>query len=138
MPGREQTLLVVSPDEEDQRLFRSTLKPDGWKIQAASSYAEALHAVKRITPAVIACEGMLPDGSWRDLLVWLDSLDSAACVIVLSRQADERLWAEVLNLGGYDLLAKPLVRSEVSRVVNMAFRYGRGSDRPEFPGQLSR
>jgi FixJ family two-component response regulator len=43
----------------------------------------------------------------------------------MSRHADERLWAEVLNLGGYDLLAKPLEGDEVSRVVEMACRHGR-------------
>lgn len=41
-------------------------------------------------------------------------------LIVASRLADERLWAEVLNLGGYDLLVKPFVADEVQRVVSLA------------------
>jgi len=44
-------------------------------------------------------------------------------VIVASRLADERLWAEVLNLGGYDLLAKPFDRDELVRVIAMAARH---------------
>jgi hypothetical protein len=40
----------------------------------------------------------------------------------MSNQADESLWAEVLNLGGYDVLPKPLVRDEVKRVVTLAWQ----------------
>ena len=42
-------------------------------------------------------------------------------MIVTSRLADDRLWAEVLNLGGYDVLAKPFDASEVARVVGTAW-----------------
>ena len=37
--------------------------------------------------------------------------------------ADERLWAEALNLGAYDVLAKPFDRTEVMRVVSMAWMH---------------
>ncbi|MBN9662645.1 MAG: hypothetical protein J0H49_30885 [Acidobacteria bacterium] len=43
-------------------------------------------------------------------------------LIVISRLDDERLWAEALNLGVYDLLAKPLATSEVVRILNQAWR----------------
>jgi DNA-binding response OmpR family regulator len=36
--------------------------------------------------------------------------------------ADERLWAEVLNLGAYDLLAKPFDVREVLHAVTTACR----------------
>jgi DNA-binding response OmpR family regulator len=43
-------------------------------------------------------------------------------LIVCSRLADERLWAEVLNLGGYDVLAIPFHAGEVEHTVNAACR----------------
>ena len=43
-------------------------------------------------------------------------------MIVTSRLADERLWAEALNLGAYDVLAKPFDRTEAMRVVAAAWR----------------
>ena len=42
-------------------------------------------------------------------------------MIVTSRSADERLWVEALNLGAYDVLAKPFDRDEVLRSVSMAW-----------------
>lgn len=41
---------------------------------------------------------------------------------MISRLADESLWAEVLNLGGYDVLPTPLVEDEVTRVVWLAWQ----------------
>jgi DNA-binding response OmpR family regulator len=43
-------------------------------------------------------------------------------LIVCSLLADDRLWAEVLNIGGYDVLMKPFLPIEVTRVVRMAAR----------------
>ena len=40
--------------------------------------------------------------------------------IVTSRLADERLWAEALNLGAWDVLAKPFEADEVIRIVSIA------------------
>ena len=41
---------------------------------------------------------------------------------VASDRADERLWAEVLNYGAYDVLAKPFQPAEVLRIVSAAWR----------------
>jgi hypothetical protein len=41
---------------------------------------------------------------------------------VWARHADERLWAEVLNLGGYDVLRAPFQVPEVVEAVKAAIR----------------
>jgi DNA-binding NtrC family response regulator len=41
-------------------------------------------------------------------------------LIVTSRLADDRLWAEALNLGAYDVIAKPFDASEVVRIAGLA------------------
>jgi len=43
---------------------------------------------------------------------------------VADRLADDRLWAEVLNLGAYDLLIKPFDTQEVLRTVGLACKTG--------------
>jgi DNA-binding response OmpR family regulator len=47
---------------------------------------------------------------------------SAPVLIVTSRVANHSFWAEVLKLGGYDVLAQPLDREEVTRVIAFALR----------------
>ena len=58
--------------------------------------------------------------SWRELLSQLGESGQPPCVIIASRLADEHLWAEALNLGAYDVLAKPFVAAEVTRVLSSA------------------
>jgi FixJ family two-component response regulator len=43
-------------------------------------------------------------------------------LIVFTRHADDRLWAEVLNLGGFDVLDFPTGRAELFRAVSSAWR----------------
>ncbi len=127
-PGRENiTLLAVSADQSDYQSLCSILEEDHWTVHRASSCSEALQLMRRSSPTVIACDHQLPDGNWKDLFNGVCELADPPPVIVVSRHADESLWAEVLNLGGYDVVAKPFDKNEVSRVFRMAFRYGRGS-----------
>jgi DNA-binding response OmpR family regulator len=55
----------------------------------------------------VICEHHLPDGTWLDILNHLDGSIEKPLLVVTSRFADEALWAEVLNLGGFDVIAKP-------------------------------
>jgi DNA-binding NtrC family response regulator len=123
--GREKiTLLAVCP-QDDLSSLRNILDSDSFTLHHAQNCDEAMRAIERENPAVVACESVLPDGNWRDLYNLSIRLQDPPPVVVVSRNADETLWAEVLNLGGYDVLAKPFDRMEVSRVFAMASRYGR-------------
>jgi len=72
---------------------------------------------------VLLCEETLPDGSWKDLLALCQCAANPAYLIVTSQFADDRLWAEVLNVGAYDVLAKPFQSKEVFRVIGLAWRH---------------
>jgi DNA-binding NtrC family response regulator len=64
----------------------------------------------------------LSDGTWRDLLHKTSQMTNAPNLIVASRLADERLWADVLNEGGYDLLLTPFDSNEVVRILTQAWQ----------------
>ena len=65
--------------------------------------------------------GNLLPGTWRDMLERIGRLPQPPFLIVTSRLADGHLWAEALNLGAYDVLAKPFDRNEVVRIVSLAW-----------------
>lgn len=116
------TLLAICPNQEDRQSLKDILERDRWTIQGAPSLREATKLLHR-GPSLILCEKDLPDGTWKDVFREARDLDNPPAFVVVSRLADERLWAEVLNLGGFDVLLKPFVRSEVRRVMGMALRY---------------
>ena len=116
------TLLTVNSNAEDRLSLKRILDSNGWTIQGAESIREAAPLLKA-RPSLILCEKDLPDGNWKDIFREAQRLDNSAPFVVVSRNADQRLWAEVLNLGGFDVLLKPFVWSEVKRVMCMASRH---------------
>jgi DNA-binding response OmpR family regulator len=59
--------------------------------------------------------------TWTDLLDQINILAKAPSLIVASRLADERLWAEALNLGAWDVLVRPFDPLELIRSVKLAW-----------------
>lgn len=120
VPERQHAILLVSPAPEDHLFLQPLLSVAGRRTYFVRTYREAVAVLCRDRIAVIICERDLPDGKWKDLLSQIAPLSDPPCLIVASRLADEFLWAEVLNLGGYDVLAKPFDAEEVVRVVALA------------------
>jgi len=118
------TLLAICPNQEDRQSLATILERNSWTIQGAPSLREATTLLD-LGPNLIVCETDLPDGTWKDVFRKALDLADPPAFVVVSRLADERLWAEVLNLGGFDVLLKPFERSEVRRVMGMALRHMR-------------
>jgi DNA-binding response OmpR family regulator len=114
------TLLAVDPNEEDCQSLLHILGAEGWKIRGASSLRETITLLHESVPDLILCERELPDGSWKDVFRQTERLRCRPPVVVVSRKPDERLWAEVLNLGAYDMLLKPFDAIEVRQTVRSA------------------
>lgn len=120
MAATVQSVLLISPYPEDRELMKELLSVLPCTLEFASSWGIAVTAVRHGSFGVVVCEQHLPDSSWEEVLSHLDALVDTPLFVVISRLADERLWAAVLNHGGFDVLAKPLVRAEVIRVLGHA------------------
>lgn len=111
------SILSVSPCRDDHAAVRSALCGAPVMVATADSCQSALRRVSQGGISIVICEGELPDGTWRDFLACEGADGERALLIVTSRLADVRLWAEVLNLGGFDVIAKPFVSAELRRVL---------------------
>jgi DNA-binding response OmpR family regulator len=107
-----QVLLVCSSSGGD--MLAGMLRADNCAVRTANSFEAACEYLSGGESPVVICERSLPDGDWKDLLGRTPRLIVTSCV------ADELLWAEVLNLGGYEVLAQPFDKLEVRRVVALA------------------
>ncbi len=113
-------VLSISPTGEDHAAVRQAVSGMHCRTETAESCHSALRRLNGGGIAVIVCERELPDGSWRDILEHLGAAPDRPLLIVTSRVADEWLWAEVLNTGGFDVLAKPLDVKETRHVMETA------------------
>ena len=113
-------LMAVRRTREDRTALERIIGPCRWELQWTCTCKEAVDAFRRTSPPIVICDRDLPDGDWRHLWDILARDPSPPMFIVTSRLADDALWAEVLNVGGYDLLLKPFRAEEVIRMVHSA------------------
>ena len=128
--------LLVGEYGNDGSLVRDVCLQHGWLLFEASDGCEAMGMLQSgVVQVVIAEEGSAGAG-WQRLLDALRDLPDPPQLVVTSRTADDCLWSEVLNRGGYDVLPRPLNRDEVERVIAGAGRHFRAL-RGGLPGTLA-
>ena len=121
MQTRHGSIVVVSNDDHNRAALRRIFGENGWQIHVSRGISEFRRSLKPRWSGVVLTETRLPDGTWHDVLSLANTVCPSAQIVVTSRHADEHLWAEVLNCGGFDLLAQPLDRTEVIRVGTSAW-----------------
>jgi DNA-binding response OmpR family regulator len=115
--------LAVGATERDQVKLEKIFHECGWQLGRVRTRSEARAFMDTTPVRVVISERELPEGGWREMLEDLMERSQPPPLLVTSRLADDSLWAEVLNMGGYDVLAQPLDSEEVARVVSAAARH---------------
>ncbi|HEY1261923.1 MAG TPA: hypothetical protein VGF06_00280 [Terriglobales bacterium] len=129
-PITNPTILAVFPAGEDRALLIDIFAHSDWQIGFTGVLAETRRALSRSAVAVVISDSRLSDGyCWQDLLRAMQEMNGPPPLIVADRLADDHLWAEVLNLGAYDLLAKPFDSREVLHAVTAACQHSENERR---------
>ena len=115
------TVALVGFDVEDEAALGRILDRGKWKMQRAANFDAALQFLGRGPIPFVLCDRDRKPSVWKELLESFAGLDRPPLLVVTSRLADERFWAEALNLGAYDVLARPFDEAEVVRTMNMAW-----------------
>lgn len=110
-------ILFVSERHEDARDLTRMLQDLPLVLDYAACLQQARTKLQQDAYEVLLTEAALPDGTWLDALQLARDSASEPEVIVTDPHADDRLWAEALNLGAYDLLAQPFDCAEVRRIL---------------------
>jgi DNA-binding NtrC family response regulator len=113
-------VLFVSPSADDADLLSQMLHPLSIPLQQAPDLRRARSRLDYEKYGVVLTEARLPDGDWRDVMTAVAEVSVASTVVVTHAFADDRLWADVLESGGYDVLAQPFFCPEVQRVISNA------------------
>ncbi len=113
--------VAINLAETEMRLLKDWLEHRKWTLNTAGDCQNGVAVAAQGQAAVVITEARLPDGNWRNLLDGLGAFEVPPRLIVTSRAADESLWAEVLDMGGFDVFAQPLDRAEVLRVLDLAW-----------------
>jgi DNA-binding NtrC family response regulator len=125
------TVLSIASFGEDHISLKEILtNPSGapfvggmWRVESSFTPRAAMERLRAERIPIVLCANDPHSEAWKEMLDHLAALPEPPCLIVTSQQADDRLWVEALNLGAYDVLAKPFDRSEVLRTVGNAWQH---------------
>lgn len=123
------TVLALGCTSEDRTSLRKMSLEAGWSVTECAEFAQASPLIETGRAGVLLCAERVGSSQWQDVLKFAAEQNDPPMVIVVARHADEGLWAEVLNLGAFDLLQSPLERSETIRVINGAGLHGKPEPR---------
>ncbi len=135
-------VLLVMPFQRRLRLL-SILEQSGMEVYVAGNFRDAQQKLDDQSFNLLFVDAELPGGPWQSLVQLLLKSGKNCEVIVCSRCGDERLWAEVLQCGAYDLILEPYDEREVARIAQCAMdsqymrRFGRGAAHPATGGKAS-
>jgi len=121
-PVVENPILVINPMALPGATLVDILRQANFSVVKSTNLRQAFARLNESAVSVVICESELSDGTWKDAWAHLNEYLPPPSLIVTSHCSDERLWAEVLNLGGFDVLAQPFDLDEVTRVVSAAVR----------------
>lgn len=119
MCGRN-SVLVVTPSPNDFDLIASILAAEELEVLPANCLLEAvLHQVAKPDPYVVVYDTDSPE-EWRQALQRFLTIRRQTRVVLVSRLADDQMWMDVLDNGGFDLVMKPFQPVEIRSVVRGA------------------
>lgn len=113
-------ILFISGCADDARRLSRMLHDLPIALRHVGTLRQARIQLRQKEYDVILTEAELPDGQWPEVLSLAREAPRKSEVIVTNPHADTRFWAEVLNLGAYDLLAQPFYEPEVRRILHNA------------------
>lgn len=83
----------------------------GWTVRRSANLEEARAYLGNNRAAVVVCEEALPDAVWQDAVCTLNAIPDAPMFVVIVD--DKALLDEVLAVGGFDVLTRPLREADV-------------------------
>lgn len=123
-------ILVVDDEAPIRRALGPLLRSRGYDVEAASTGAEALDAVRASMPALIVLDLGLPDLEGTEVCRRIRAT-SQVPIIVLSARGAEADKVRALDLGADDYVTKPFGPEELLARIRVALRRVSGEDAGE-------
>jgi two-component system NtrC family response regulator len=115
-------VLVVDDHPDTLDLLHELLTGYSVRVTTASCCSEALDTARRISPAVVLVDYVLPDSNGLDLLQDLLKEHPQALVILMSAYSTVQMAVEAVRRGALDVLNKPFKLDELDMVLQRALR----------------
>lgn len=115
-----QNILVIDDDNDMCLLLTRFLTRNGYNVASANSGKSAIEWMKKNTPSLVLCDFRLDDMTGVDLTTRIKEMHPSAIVIIITGYSDVKDAVEVMKLGAYDYVTKPLFPDEILLTIKKA------------------
>ncbi len=133
-------VLVVDDDNDMCLLLTRFLTRNGYTVSSANSGQAAIEWMKKNKPDLVLCDFRLDDMTGIQLLGKIKEAHPEAAVIIITGYSDVKDAVEVMKLGAYDYVTKPLFPDEILLTIKKALAEepaGTTGSTPSKPAQSS-
>lgn len=113
-------ILVVDDDNDMCLLLSRFLTRNGFVVASAGSGHAAIEWMKKNKPDLVLCDFRLDDMTGVQLLGKIKESHPEAAVIIITGYSDVKDAVEVMKLGAYDYVTKPLFPEEILLTIKKA------------------
>jgi DNA-binding NtrC family response regulator len=116
-----QRILVVDDEPDIRDLIRDILEDEGYRVEVASSAAEARQQKQRLKPDLVLLDIWMPEVDGVTLLKqWSEGGELDAPVVMMSGHGTVETAVEATRYGARDFVEKPLSTAKLLRTVQTA------------------
>ena len=113
-------VLIIDDDLDMCSLLSRFLIRNNYDVEVAYSGNDGISKFKATNFDIVICDFRLGDKNGKDVLIEMKSHNPQIIFIVITGYSDIKIAVEVIQLGAYDYITKPLIPDEVLSVLKNA------------------
>lgn len=113
-------VLIIDDDVDICTLLSRFLIKNGYEADIAYTAINGISKFKEGQYDIVLCDYRLGDKSGKDVLIEIKKINPEAIVIIITGYSHIKTAVDVIKLGAYDYIAKPLIPNEVLNVLSSA------------------
>src|ERR1700761_130968 len=113
-------ILIIDDEVNVALLLSKFLTRNGFEVQTATTGNNALEHLKSGDYSLVLCDFRLEDTDGREMLKSIKTTYPNTGVIIITGYSDIKMAVELIKMGAYDYITKPLYPDEILNTVNKA------------------
>lgn len=113
-------ILIIDDEVNIGLLLSKFLTRNGFNVSTATTGSSAMEQLSREAYDLVLCDYRLDDTDGREILIKIKESYPKTGVIIITGYSDIKLAVELIKLGAYDYITKPLYPDEILNTINKA------------------
>jgi two-component system response regulator HydG len=113
-------ILIIDDDVDICILLQKFLEKKGFDVDTIYSSGKVLNKFKEKNYDCVLCDYRLGDEDGKDVLIKIKDAYPQTMVVIMTAYSDIRTAVNVIKLGAFDYITKPLVPDELLNIINKA------------------